>query len=216
MSDEPVGGRVEPGAHVGARVRRHLVLIALASLTIAIGLSLRSAPVASDIDIVFQQASLHSVDGRLLLDAQADIQLPQEVRQGLDSGVPLDFIVELSVHEPRRFIPDPKRLAGQWRFRLVYYELTRHYRLGSSDTGSARNYRSVLTALDALGKLRDLDIGTGTLPATGRDQSDADAGAWQATLDMRLDTRGLPLPLQPLIGTSWRMRSAPFSWRVIS
>lgn len=192
-----------------SRARRLAATVAVLAIAGGGALVIGGRDATGIADIEFQQARLREVGGYTLLDARAEVQLPMTVRQGLDSGVPLDFVVRLSVLEPRRFWFDRVRHRHEWRQRLVYYELTRHYRLTGGAVGAdaprrGRNYRSLLAALDGLGTMRNLEAGDLAI-----DSLDAD---WRARLDMRLDTRALPLPLQPLIGTSWRLRSAPFSW----
>jgi len=192
------------------------------------------SPGPDDADIVIERATLRDGPHGQVLDVRAEVQLPIAVRRGLDSGVPLDFLVELSVMRPRTWLPDRRVGGDRWSYRLVYYELTRHYRLGTRDGTAARNYRSLLDALEGLGDLRGLpvtdpgtgsgtDIGTGAggdvRPALANGGTAAAAGrargnGLRATLTMRLDARALPLPLQPLIGTSWRLRAAPYTWRI--
>lgn len=180
--------------------------LAFAVLLLVAGAALFVLPLAeqgSRADIVFERASLSGADGDWRLDARADVQLPIAVRRGLDSGVPLDFEVSLELRTARRFWFDHREPAGRWRYRLAFYDLTRHYRLADS-AGQARNYRSLLSALEGLGELRALPLPDGV--AVSR------PGA-RAVLRMRLDTATLPLPLQPLVRTSWRVRGEPFVWQ---
>ena len=167
-------------------------------------------------DIVFERARLARLPDRLALDARAEVELPDPVRAGLDSGVPLEFVARLEVREPRALWPDPLRVAARWRYRLEYYELTRHYRLGSPDTDESRNYRSLLKALEALGTLRGLTVTGGEGGAPGDDDAalpELRPGD-RARLELELDTGALPLPLRPLVSSSWRVRSRPIAWRV--
>lgn len=186
-----------------------LALVAL--LAIAVVLLLRLAPTGlspgeggDSADIVFSEARLVPEGDQLYLQARADIELPEVVRLGLDSGVPLEFVVELTLAEPRTLWPD-KRIAQQrWRYRLIYYELTRHYRINAMDGMGSRNYRSLMRALDGLGSVRavldDLEYLRGRV----------------ATLSMRLDDSRLPLPLRPvlggLIGSSWAVKGPAYRW----
>lgn len=190
-------------------MRPALLGLALALLVgAATGVHLaRERPAEGRIDIAFERAHLVRLPDRFALEARAEVELPDPVRAGLDSGVPLEFVVALKVREPRRFWPDRRRVSARWRYRLEYYELTGHYRLGSPDTGESRNYRSLLAALEALGTLRGLTVGP--VAALG-DVSGGDL----ATLSMRLDTGALPLPLRPLLSSSWRVGSEPLAWRV--
>ncbi len=157
----------------------------------------------TDLRIVFSEARLIPEGDQLLLDAQADVVLPDAVREGLDSGVPLEFVVELTLAEPRTPWPDRRLMTEQWRYRLIYYELTRHYRINAIDGGESRNYRSLSQALDGLGSVQaELDP--------------PDQLGRVATVSMRLDSNQLPLPLRPVLGglwpSSWALSSEAYSW----
>ena len=148
--------------------RRALVTLAVAlAVALVIGglVSGSPSPGPDDADIVIERATLRDGAHGPVLDVRAEVQLPIAVRRGLDSGVPLDFLVELSVVRPRALLPDRRVGGTRWSYRLVYYELTRHYRLGTRDGTDARNYRSLLDALEGLGDLRGLPV---TDPCPGR------------------------------------------------
>ena len=191
-------------------MRPALAALALAALlgAAAVALLARATGPHDAFDIAFERARLARLADRLVLDARAEVRLPDPVRAGLDSGVALEFVVALEVREPLRWWPDAHRASARWRYRLEYYELTRHYRLGSPDTDRGGNYRSLSRALEALGTLRGL-----TLPS-GDGGGDAVGPGDRATLAMRLDVGALPLPLRPLVSSSWRVRSAPLAWSV--
>ncbi len=160
-------------------------------------------------DIIFNDARLVTEGERLYLDAQADIVLPQEVQRGLDSGVPLEFVVKLTLSEPRSLWLDKRVLTERWRYRLNYYELTRHYRINALDGTGSRNYRSLRRALDGLGSLRT----PVSSPSTDNTI---------ATLRIQLDSTRLPLPLRPILGNlfgsrfggNWAVRGEPYRWAI--
>ncbi len=152
--------------------------------------------------IVLSDVSLQAVNEGLYLDAQADINLPDTIKAGLDSGVPLAFILSLKFIQPRAFWFDQSLARYQQRYVLTYYELTRHYRVHAQDTDVSRNYRSLSAALSGLGNVDKLPI-----PAP-------EGTSMTASLTFKLDTTSLPLPLQPLIISSWRLSSEEYLWPV--
>jgi len=154
--------------------------------------------------IAVREATLRRQEASWLLDLRADIELSPEIRAGLDSGVPLEFVLELELNEPRRLLPDAVRLEAARRYELTYYELTQHYRVRSVDDGGGRNYRSLPAALDGLGTLRGVELG-GLAPPLPL--------ALDAELVLHLDQRSLPLPLQSLVGAAWRLDSGRHAWR---
>jgi len=161
--------------------------------------------------ILIQSAELQLMNDRWWFDYRASIDLPSDIRLGLESGVPLQFIVSLRVKKPVKFWRDETLLFAEHRIRLVYYELTRHYRIQIIGTDRGVNKRSLLSALDELGTLEMMDVtksvqNAGTL--TDSTQSRI------ATLSIELDQRALPLPLQPLFSSDWRLASEEHIWRL--
>jgi len=156
-----------------------------------------------------------------LLSANADIQLTPRIRQGLDSGVPLQFIVDFRIKQPRPLWPDKTVLAIQQRYRLIYYVLTRHYRLQRIDSvpgssvasrnqestiDNSQNFRSLLTALNSLGRVDGIQV----VKPDGIEHS----GALYGELSLRLDDKALPLPLQSLFSSAWKLASEDYAWPI--
>ncbi len=180
------------------------------------------SPDSGSIDI--EEVSLRLIRDQWRLSATADIQLTPAIRAGLNSGVPLQFILKVDFRRPRRILPNwlPGRviLTFRRRYSLIYYELTRHYRLQVVDTNWSRNYRSLLAALDALGRLRDVVIPTsiGQDAAHSEEGLPIDAASYKPSLEghmsIRLDSQALPLPLQPLVSSVWRLSSEEVVWQI--
>ena len=159
-----------------------------------------------DGQIIINSASVELMDAKGRLSVDADITLPREITAGLNSGVPLEFIVELQLQKPRAWLPAANLATFQRRYSLVYYELTRHYRVRALDTDVSRNFRSLLPALEELGELRDI-----MLPVTP-DQASKLSAAKQASLQIKLNSNALPLPLQPVFTSTWRLASKEYQW----
>ncbi|MEE9333881.1 MAG: DUF4390 domain-containing protein [Granulosicoccaceae bacterium] len=166
------------------------------------------AGIAQDDDgrITIYSASVELKDATGRLSVDAEITLPREIREGLNSGVPLEFIVELQLQRPRRWLPAANLATFQWRYSLIYYELTRHYRVRALDTDISRNFRSLLPALEELGELRDI-----MLPIAS-EQAPSLSGATRASLHIKLNSNALPLPLQPVFTSTWRLSSKEYQW----
>lgn len=191
----------------GGNRRRYIVtgmLMWMACGFPALAMSPPAGGHSGSIDIT--EARLLQTQADWLLEATADIQLSPEIRAGLDSGVPLQFIVELTVREPRRWWLDRTRLSYRSRYSLIYYELTRHYRVKAEGSEISHNFRSLLAALDELGRLRGVAI-----PATVEQEQDTPL---TGHLRIRLDSRALPLPLQPMLSKAWRLSSEEYIWPI--
>ena len=148
-------------------------------------------------------------DDVLQLKANAKIRLPPEVEAGLDSGVPLTFVLEFGVKQPRRWLPALSVLAVQRRFKLTYYELTRHYRLDELDADASRNYRSLTSALTGLGELATISVAL-----NAQQQEHFALPGLKGTVSMRLSKSALPLPLQPILRSNWILVSEEYQWPV--
>ena len=140
--------------------RRLLVGVGLATAAGlgSVGFLSRRSARSNSTYIDIQSAAIREVDDRWLFDCQATIDLPAPIQAGLESGVPLQFIVSVRVTKPGKFWFDDVLLKADKRFRLVYYELTRHYRVHSVEDDVRVNKRSLLSALDELGTLKLLDL----------------------------------------------------------
>ncbi len=195
-----------------------LRLLMLCGLCLFWGIpSAQTDPDAGYINI--ESASFERSEAGIKLDAVAELNLSREIRLGLDSGVPLQFILQLRILKSRRFLPDAVFLGVQKRYTLTYYELTRHYRVQSIDTLESHNYRSLFAALTAMGNLESVEfrvpepkyarLGRILKPLEGQDNA-----RHYGELTFKLDSKALPLPLQPVITKAWRLASKEYLWQL--
>lgn len=171
--------------------------------------SLRYVPAADGSGIRLSNLQLEHHERKLLLSADASITLPATVEAGLDNGVPLTFVLSFSVIEPRVWWFDRTILEVQRRYTLTYYELTRHFRVSALETDVNRNFRSLSSALAGLGELdrTSFDLNEQQLGSMARE-------GLVGKLDMSLLQSALPLPLQPIIRSSWTLQSPEYRWPV--
>lgn len=151
---------------------------------------------------------LHDESG-LQLQADARLRLPRTVQAGLDSGVPLTFVLDLQVVKPQQWWPDKTLLVHKTHYKLTYYELTRHYRVDALEQDTSRNYRSLSAALSGLGRLGRISI-----ELDNEQQLSLSQSGLEAILAMRLLESALPLPLQPIFRSSWSLSSEEYRWPV--
>ncbi|MGQ7845985.1 DUF4390 domain-containing protein [Granulosicoccus sp. 3-233] len=191
-----------------------LVFILVVSISTR-GLSPRGLATGS---IQLEDVSLRQAEsGQWYLSADAEINLPEPIKAGLDSGVPLDFILDLEFRHLRHYWLDQSLASYRHHYRLTYYELTRHYRVHAVETDDSRNFRSLNAALTGLGEFDRLPVVTDPADEQAFAVSDAlakEGAIVLAALDFRLDSKSLPLPLQPLIASSWRLASEEYQWQV--
>ncbi|MFK8083164.1 MAG: DUF4390 domain-containing protein [Granulosicoccus sp.] len=143
----------------------------------------------------------------LRLQASALVRLSSTVQAGLDSGVPLTFILSVNVREPLWLLPDRMVVDHKRHYKLTYYELTRHYRVLAIETDVSRNFRSLASALTGLGQLGRLAV-----ELDAQQVKQMEGSGLVGSIDMRLSKSALPLPLQPIIRSSWTLASEEYRW----
>ena len=122
----------------------------------------------------------------LLLDYTARIELPRAVEDALQKGVPIYFVAQAAVFNPRWYWRDKRiaRVARNWR--LTWQPLTRRYRinLGSVSQG----YDSLADALGAIQRATRWKLAD----AAALDEGER----LYVEFSLKLDTSQLPRPLQ--------------------
>lgn len=186
-----------------------LVVVGLLGTALLVWQSLRYAPLNDADGIRLSNVLLEYDNQQLHLSADAHITLPATVEAGLDSGVPLTFVLSLQLLEPRSWWLDQTVVSVQRRYTLTYYELTRHYRVSALETDVNRNFRSLSSALAGLGEL-----GRSSFELDDQQVASMAKEGLVAALDMSLLRSALPLPLQPIIRSSWTLQSQEYRWPV--
>lgn len=205
---------LQPERRVVARILLCLFRrLRLYFLSVLLGLSVVCVPLSAYAAISFSNATLaavadHTDAHAYSLTADAIVQLNPTIEQGLANGVPLHFTVQLDIHQPKRWWFDKRILTSIEHYSLVYYELTRHYRVSSRSRERSRNFRSLLDALDYLGSVRELPV------VSPRNLTDGQK--YLARLQLSLDQKSLPLALQPVafVSSAWRLQSEEYRWQI--
>lgn len=159
---------------------------------------------ASQIEIA--SVAVRDDAGQLLLDADAALELNATIEAGLASGVPIFFNADVAIVEHRPFWFDKTVFKSRRRFALVYYELTRHYRVTVVSEDRSRNFRSLFDALEYIGTIRDLPI------ISSKKLSESER--YLGNIAVSLDLGALPLPLRPqaFVSSAWRLQSKEHTW----
>lgn len=168
-----------------------------------------SKPAGGSIELSEVTATL--AEGTMTLGASAAIDLSATIQTGLDNGVPLTFIMELRLLRSRKWWFDQTLARFQNRYTLTYYELTRHYRVLAVQTNVSQNYRSLSSALAGLGRFEAVVLDL----SEAEELQLRDRTGLIAAAHLKLDTAALPLPLQPLVRSSWKLASEEHRWPVI-
>ncbi len=175
-------------------------------LVLLLALLLGAQAVLAD-DIELLEARLEQTEDGVTLNADFAFDFNARLEQAVTNGVPLYFVVEFELTQPRWYWFDEKTATRRLQTRLSYHALSRHYRLS---TGLLhQNYASLGEALAVLRRVRGWLVLDKSVPL-----SDA---SYQTSVRMRLDLSLLPKPFQvnALTSREWHLESEwrRFNWR---
>ena len=154
----------------------------------------------------FESASTYLDDGTYYLDAFARLEIGEEPEEALLNGVELHFLVEMVVQNVRRWWIDTPVIERRLRYKLYFYDLTRHYRVENLQTGESVNYRSLTAALRYLGQINRFAL----IDARKIKESKR----YDASITFSLDGTRLPGPLaaRAMVASEWNLQSEVFQW----
>jgi Domain of unknown function (DUF4390) len=156
--------------------------------------------------ILINRVSGKIVDGFYFIDADVHLELSEDARDAVESGVPLRFSFDFQVSRPRQFMWDQQILALRRSCQLERHALANKYVV--TDLVSQR--RAVLTsiddALEELGRLRNITV--------GKTHELLLKNALHGRLRAQLDIEALPAPLRPIayLSPSWHLKSSWHNW----
>jgi hypothetical protein len=200
------GGR--GGLSASRRARRAVAGLA-GALIVAGSLLLGAAPARAEDRVVVTSADLrvnHGADPGTYVDAQFELPLPAALRDAIDHGIALYFVVEVEVSRSRWWWFDKRLLNDAVQTRVSFSPLTRQYRLTRG--GLAQPFDTLDQALGTLRRVSQWRVGDAAL---------LDGGKVQARIRLRLDTSMLPKPFQvnALTDRDWTLASDWTSLAVI-
>lgn len=161
---------------------------------------------ADEIEVL--ETRLEQTEDGVVLNADFAFDFNARLEQLVTNGVPLYFVVEFELTQPRWYWFDEKTVSKRLQTRLSYHALSRHYRLS---TGLLQqNYASLNEALAVLRRVRSWQVlDKNAMPGDG---------VYQAAVRMRLDLTLLPKPFQvnALTSREWHLESdwKRFTWRL--
>lgn len=146
------------------------------------------------------------IDGDVMLESDVSVRLSGLTRAALQSGVALEFDVEIDVIRQRSFWPDLTLRRYQIPVRLSYQDLTRSYRLERLNSGQRASFPDLDTALDAVAQLRDVVL----IP----DDQLSRPGRYYGVMRVQLDLDALPSPLrtQAYFSRAWTLKNGEQTW----
>jgi hypothetical protein len=170
-------------------------LVAAFLLGLGMSMALAAGPEAAPAEVTQFQIE-QSAEG-VFLSSTVQFELPPQVEDALQKGVPMFFVAEVDVYRDRWYWYDKKVLSAERHMRLAYQPLTRRWRLNvasgaitANGLGVALNqtFESMGDALSALRRLSRWKIAdTGEIDIDQKNTIE---------FRFRLDISQLPRPFQ--------------------
>ncbi|MEW5757640.1 MAG: DUF4390 domain-containing protein [Pseudomonadota bacterium] len=159
---------------------------------------------ADEATITQAQTSLRN--GIHVLEAKVKLQLGAELVEALQNGVMLPFKIHIEILRRREYVWDEEVAALTQRYSLQYHALSRQYILTNHNSGVVRNFRSLNSALDDLGRIKDLPLIDDSLL-----EKDA---RYLARMRVALSSSRLPIPLRlrTYVYSEWDVGSEWYEW----
>jgi len=187
--------------HACAAGRAALHRVALAILLAAF------VPLIHAEGIAVTSATIEQADDGWNLDAAFDVQFSPRLEEAVNRGVPLYFVVEFELAQPRWYWFDEKPVQLSQSYRISYTPLLRQYRL---TVGTVyQNFTRFEEVTRVLSRLRGWHVAD--KGALKKDQ------VYQAAVRMRLDTAQLPKPFQlnAIASRDWTLASDWHRWTIV-
>jgi hypothetical protein len=143
-----------------------------------------------------------------VVNANLAFEFSDDALAAMQSGIALIIDVDFEISRQRRYIWDPQVLSLNRRYQIERHALTDRYVITDLITDDRRTFESIESAIEDLGRFREIPIAEITrLPAEGE---------YSFALRARLDLESLPAPLRPIayISPSWRMSSGWHAWKL--
>lgn len=157
-------------------------------------------------EVSVREARLLRQNDQYALDAEIDYPLPPAVREALSNGVAIAWVVQLKLKRARRLLWDETVLNERVYYRMRYHALSKLYQVRQDSTGTPRYFATLDAAVQALGRIRQLNIAPAGRILLGV--------PYQASLRAYLDFEALPLPLRSVayLQPQWHLDSAWYRW----
>ena len=133
-----------------------------------------------------RRAALSPVDEGYILDTDIELRLNSRLGEAVTRGVPLHFVAEFELSQPRWYWFDREVVRRERKFRLSYHAVTRAYRLSTGNLH--RSFDTLEAAVAAMARIRHWLV-------IEREQVEP-GGSYDVALRFRHDQTELPRPFQ--------------------
>jgi hypothetical protein len=170
---------------------------AFALLLFVLPLHAGAATSGDGIEVV--QASVDPSEDGWAVNAQFELTLKPRLEEALERGLPLYFVIDFELTQPRWYWFDDRTVSTSLTYRLAYYALTREYRLSSGTLQVG--FPTLAEALNVMTRVHDWRVMDKNVIRSGE--------TYIAAVRMRFDSSQLPKPilLTTLTSREWSMES---------
>jgi len=167
--------------------------------------------------ITVNKAEVRQSDDGYHLVASYDIHLTFELQQALERGIPLYFVNEFIITQPRWYWFDEEVFKNEQTVKLSFNVLTRQYRI--SRGALFQNFSGIDEALSILSRQNSAAIPAGFIKQESGYVAElikkiTPESSYIAEVRLRLDTTQLPKLLQvnAMTGNDWTLDSNWYRW----
>jgi hypothetical protein len=115
-------------------------------------------PARADTSVRIERAALELDEGVYALEADLTIELPDDARRAIESGLTLKLNHEVEIARVRRYLPDPGVATLVQSHELDYHALSQRWLLRNLNTGERQDFGSFAAAVDELSSVRGLPL----------------------------------------------------------
>lgn len=166
--------------------RRPLLALPLVVVLAAAGMAGAQPAAAQSPGVELTSLRLGVVEGQLVLDFTARLQLSRTVEDALHRGVPVYFVAQATLYRSRWYWRDERVARVQRSWRLAYQPLTSSWRVGLG--AITQSFPTLPEALSTIANVPGWHLADPS-------QLDPD-GRHYVEFSFRLDTSQLPSPMQ--------------------
>lgn len=155
-------------------------------------------------NININYAELQPLDDYYALSASIDIEFDDAIKEAVNKGVPLNFIIEFQVVKPWKYWFDDEIVTVSKNVTLSYHALSRQYLV--SHGKHQKSFETLDEAKDVLMQINNWKVVEKSLIEKNK--------AYNAALLVRLDQSKLPKAIQvDAIGSEkWNLTSQKYEW----
>ena len=156
-------------------------------------------------EFTVRDAQTRLLDGVYHLEADIRYQLSDPIHEALANGVPITISLQVVIEQQRDYIWNKTLAHLQQHYSVQYHALSGQYIIKDLNRGRQQSFRSLNSALQTLGEIRELPL----LDQSLLKEPDA---VYQVRLRSEIDINSLPAPLRPKAWLSheWKLKSEWF------